>query len=210
MKGRKKKFEYITSTGAKKIMEIDGDEYAECDYGLVVDNSQSTQMLSQKLDTLAQAGLQNQMFNFSTLMKLYSTESMSEKIRMMENAEKRAQEQQEQMQQMQQQMQQQQLEAEAQQRQLEMEQKDLQNQRDNDTRLLVAQIQAQANIDSSVARASGFTETPVQPLSEKDRAELQQKLREQQDKNKLEHEKLQLEREKIKSQERIAKQKSNT
>lgn len=209
MKGRKKKFEYITSTGAKKIMEIDGDEYAECDYGLVVDNSQSTQMLSQKLDTLAQAGLQNQMFNFSTLMKLYSTESMSEKIRMMENAEKRAQEQQEQMQQMQQQMQQQQLEAEAQQRQLEMEQKDLQNQRDNDTRLLVAQIQAQANIDSSVARASGFTETPVQPLSERDRAELQQKLREQQDKNKLEHEKLQLEREKIKSQERIAKQKSN-
>jgi hypothetical protein len=209
MKGRKKKFEYITSTGAKKIMEIDGDEYAECDYGFVVDNSQSTQMLSQKLDTLAQAGLQNQMFNFSTLMKLYSTESMAEKIRMMENAEKRAQEQQEQMQQMQQQMQQQQLEAEAQQRQLEMEQKDLQNQRDNDTRLLVAQIQAQANIDSSVARASGFTETPVQPLSERDRAELQQKLREQQDKNKLEHEKLQLEREKIKSQERIAKQKSN-
>jgi hypothetical protein len=165
-------------------------------------------MLFQKLDTLAQAGLQNQMFNFSTLMKLYSTESMAEKIRMMENAEKRAQEQQEQMQQMQQQMQQQQLEAEAQQKQLEMEQRDLQNQRDNDTRLLVAQIQAQANIDSSVARASGFTETPVQPLSERDRAELQQKLREQQDKNRLEHEKLQLEREKIKSQERIAKQKN--
>lgn len=53
-----------------------------------------------------------------------------------------------------------------------MEQRDLQNQRDNDTRVLVAQIQAQANIDSSVARASGFTETPAQPISEKERAEL--------------------------------------
>jgi hypothetical protein len=77
LKGRKKKFEYITSTGAKRLMEIDGDEYNECDYGLVVDNSQGTQLLSQKLDTLAQAGLQNQLFNFSTLMKLYSTDSIS-------------------------------------------------------------------------------------------------------------------------------------
>jgi hypothetical protein len=209
MKGRKKKFEYITSTGAKKIMEIDGDEYAECDYGLVVDNSQSTQMLSQKLDTLAQAGLQNQMFNFSTLMKLYSTESMAEKIRMMENAERQAQERAAQQQQMQNQVQQQQLEAEANQKQLEMEQRDIQNQRDNDTRILVAQIQAQANIDSSVARASGFTETPVQPISEKDRLDLQQRLKEQQDKNQLDREKLQLEREKIKSQERIAKSKNS-
>ena len=87
-----------------------------------------------------------------------------------------------------------------------MEQRDIQNQRDNDTRILVAKIQAQANIDSSVARASGFTETPMQPLTEKERAELLQRTREFDEKNKLDHEKLQLEREKIKSQERIAKQ----
>lgn len=209
LKGRKKKFEYITSTGAKRIMEIDGDAYNECDYGLLVDNSQGTQLLSQKLDGLAQAGLQNQLFNFSTLMKLYSTDSIAEKIRMMESAERQAQERQEQQQQMQQQLQQQQLEAEINQKQMEMEQRDIQNQRDNDTRILVAQIQAQANIDSSVARASGFTETPIQPISEKDRLELQQKIQEQQDKNQLEREKLQLEREKIKSQERIAKNKNN-
>lgn len=209
LKGRKKKFEYITSTGAKRLMEIDGDEYNECDYGLVVDNSQGTQLLSQKLDTLAQAGLQNQLFNFSTLMKLYSTDSISEKIRMMESAERQAQERAEQQQQMQNQLQQQQLEAEANQKQFEMEQRDMQNQRDNDTRILVAQIQAQSNIDSSVARASGFTETPVQPISEKDRLELQQRLKEQQDKNQLDREKLQLEKEKIKSQERIAKSKNN-
>ena len=209
LKGRKKKFEYITSTGAKRIMEVDGDEYNECDYGLVVDNSQGTQMLFQKLDTLAQAGLQNQLFNFSTLMKLYSTDSIAEKIRMMENAERQAQERQEEQQQQQMQLQQQLLEAEAQQKQMEMEQRDIQNQRDNDTRILVAQIQAQANIDSSVARASGFTENPVQPISEKDRLELQQRLKEQQDKNQLDREKLQLEREKIKSQERIAKSKNS-
>ena len=205
MRGRKKKFEYITTSGATRIMEIDGDEYAECDYGLVVDNSQGTQLLMNKLDTLAQAGLQNQLFNFSTMMKLYSSDSISEKTRMMEAAERRAEELQQQQAQMQQQMQQQQLEAQAQQKQLEMEQKDVQNQRDNETRLLVAQIQAQASIDAGVARASGFTENPVTPLSEKDRLQLQQQIQERKEKNDLEKEKLQLEREKIKSQERIAK-----
>ena len=206
LKGRKKKFEYLTSTGATRIMEIDGDEYAEADYGLVVDNSQGTQLFIQKLDTLAQAGLQNQLFNFSTMMKLYSTDSLQEKVRMMEAAEKRAEELQQQMREQERQMQQQQLEAQSQQKQLEMEQKEIQNQRDNDTRILVAQIQAQASIDSSVAKASGFTDEPVSSISEKDRIELKQKMDEFQAKNELEKEKLQVEREKIKSQERIARQ----
>lgn len=209
LKGRKKKFEYITSNGSQRIMEIDGDEFAECDYGLVIDNSQGVQALSQKLETLAQAGLQNQMINFSTMMKIYSTDSISEKVKMIEIAERRMQEQQEEQQQQQMQMQQQQLQAQAEQKQLEMEQRDIQNQRDNDTRILVAKIQAQANIDSSVARASGFTETPIQPLTDRERAELLQRTREFDEKNKIEHEKLQLEREKIKSQERIAKQRTN-
>ena len=209
LKGKKKKFEYITSTGSKRVLEVDGDMYNECDYGLVVDSSQGTQKLMQNLDTLAQAGVQNQLFNFSTLMKLYSSDSISEKIRMMENAERQAQERQEQQQEMQNQMQQQQLENAARQKQLEMEQRDIQNQRDNDTRILVAQIQAQSSIDSSVARASGFTDNPVQPISEKDRLELQQKIKEQQDKNQLDREKLQLEREKIKSQEKIAMSKNS-
>lgn len=208
MKGRIKKFEYITSTGAQQIMNIDGDEYNECDYGLVVDNSQGTQLLIQKLDTLAQAGLQNQLFNFSTMMKLYSSGSISEKIRMMEAAERRMQEQQQQVQEQQMQMQQQQMQAQAEAQQLEMEQRDAQNIRDNETRITVAQIQAQAQIDAGVARASGYTETPIQPLSEKDRLQLRQQIQENKDKNALEHEKLRLEREKIQSQERIAKSKN--
>ena len=207
LKGRKKKFEYLTSTGAQRFMEIDGDAYNECDYGLVVDNSQGTQLLMQKLDTLAQAGLQNQLFNFSTMMKLYSSDSIQEKVRMMEAAERHAQEVQEQQQRLEQQVQQQQMEAKAQLQQLEMEQRDIQNQRDNETRILVAQIQAQANIDSSAARASGYTENPVNPITDKDRLELQQKIRENEEKNNIEREKLKLEREKIKSQERIAKSK---
>lgn len=40
-----------------RIMDIDGDDFAEADYGLVVDNGNGVQELNQKLDTLAQAAL---------------------------------------------------------------------------------------------------------------------------------------------------------
>ena len=33
-----------------KIMEIDGDEIAECDYGLIVDNSNDIETFLQKLE----------------------------------------------------------------------------------------------------------------------------------------------------------------
>ena len=32
-----------------RIMEIDGDEFAECDYGLVVDNSNDSQKLQSQM-----------------------------------------------------------------------------------------------------------------------------------------------------------------
>ena len=59
LKGRSKKFQYILSDNSSKVMDIDGDEFAECDYGLVVDNSNGIQELQQKMDMLAQAALQN-------------------------------------------------------------------------------------------------------------------------------------------------------
>jgi hypothetical protein len=39
MKGRTKKFNYILPDYSRQMLEIDGDEFAECDYGLLVDNS---------------------------------------------------------------------------------------------------------------------------------------------------------------------------
>lgn len=57
LKGRNKKFQYILSDSSMRIMDIDGDDFAEADYGLVVDNGNGVQELNQKLDTLAQAAL---------------------------------------------------------------------------------------------------------------------------------------------------------
>lgn len=144
LKGRKKKFEYITSNGSRQLMEIDGDQFAECDYGIVVDNSPGTLALAQKLESLAQAGLQNQMFNFSTMMKLFGSESIPEKIKIMENAERKAQEMQQQQAQQQMQLQQQQMQQQAQMEQAKLDREYQMHQEDNETKILVAQINASA------------------------------------------------------------------
>lgn len=144
LKGRNKKFQYILSDTSLKVMDIDGDEFAESDYGLVVDNSQGTQELQQQLATLAQAALQTQTLSFSTITKLYTSSSLAEKQRLIEKDEKAIQERQAQAQQQQLESQQQIAEMQNQQKQSEMQLQDTLNQRDNETRILVAQIAAQA------------------------------------------------------------------
>lgn len=144
LKGRKKKFEYILDDGSREIMEIDGDEFAECDYGLVVDNSNGTLELNQKLDTLAQAALQNQLLDFSTIMKLYTTKSTAEKQRMVEANERRIREQQQQQQQQQMQIQQQQIQVQQQIEQAKMQLQYKMHQEDNETKILVSQINSVA------------------------------------------------------------------
>lgn len=184
-KGRSKKFPYILSDGSMKIMDVDGDEFAEADYGLVVDNSQGTQELAQKLDMLAQAALQNQTLSFSTIMRLYNSSSLAEKQRLVERDEQAIQERNDQAQQQQLQSQQQMAQLENEQRLAEMQQKEQANIRDNETKIIIAQIQASNKED-------GISE----PEDDDGRADLREKIREFDEKLKLEKEKLSFERKK--------------
>ena len=124
-------------------MDIDGDEFCECDYGLVVDNSTDTQKLYNQIDTLAQAALQNQ-YRLSTIVKLYSSASIAEKTKFIEIAEKQMAEQQEAIQQQTAQIEQQKVEAEMQMKQAEMDQKDRLAALDAETRIKVAEINSKA------------------------------------------------------------------
>ncbi len=144
LRGRSKKFQYIMSDGARKVMEIDGDKFCECDYGLVVDNSNDTQKLYSQIETLAQAALQNQTLNFASIMKLYTSSSIQEKIRMVESSEKRMEEVRQQIQQQNAMLQQQQAQNDMQMRQIEIQQKDELNRRDNETKIKVAEINSKA------------------------------------------------------------------
>lgn len=196
IKGRSLKFQYILSDNSYKVMDIDGDEFAECDYGLVVDNSSGTQQLQQKLDMLAQAALQNQALTFSTIMKLYNSSSLAEKQRMVEENEQQMIQRQQEAQQQQMQQQQQQLQAQAQMKQTEMELQDSLNQRDNETKILVATINAQSQND-------GIKE---QIASEESKANLMEKMREFNERLKLDRERLEFDKKKAETDASIKRQ----
>lgn len=144
LRGRNIKFQYILSDNSIHVMDIPGDEFCESDYGLIVDNSNDTQKLNSQIETLAQAALQNQLLDFSTVMKLYTSASIQEKIKIVDVAQKKMQQQQQQNAQMQQQEVQANLQAQQQQLQLKMEQEDKLNQRDNETKIRVAEINGKA------------------------------------------------------------------
>ena len=169
-----------------KVMDIDGDEFAECDYGLVIDNGQGSQELHQKLDMLAQAALQNQAISFSAIMKLYGSGSLAEKQRIVEKSEQDMKKSQGEAQQQQLQAQQQELAAEKELRVQDIMQKEQANIRDNETKILIATIGAQV----------ADNEDGIQEVDSTKRDELLEKIRQFDKKLELDKEKLLLDKKK--------------
>ena len=141
LKGQHVKFSYIGDDMTRQLAEIDGDEFAEEEYGLTVSNDDNINALQQKLDGMVQLGLQNQMISFSSAIKMYNSCSMREIQRLIEKDEQNMKQSQQQ-------------EAEAQQKQMQaqMEQQALQEQqsanldlqkfnREDETNRYIAELQ---------------------------------------------------------------------
>lgn len=148
LRGRNKKFQYILPDSSIELVEIEGDQFAEADFGLVVDSSQGAQEFKAQLETLAQAALQNQSLRFSTITKLFSTSSLAEKQRIIEKGEEEMIQSSQEQQQAEQEMLQQKMEMEDAAAMRSLDYQDRINQRDNETRIEVAEIQARARIAS--------------------------------------------------------------
>ncbi len=203
LKGKSKKFQYVLSDSSMRIMDIDGDEFSESDYGLLVDNGNGAQELSQKLDMLAQAALQNQTLSFSTIMKLYNSSSLAEKQRIVENDERKIQERNAQAQQEQLQIQQQEAQMKQEVEIAKMELEDTLNQRDNETRILVA------NIAASVKVNEGDTDGIQEPMSEGDKEKLREQIREFDARLALDKERLSFEKDKAKTDAELKRKQIN-
>ena len=199
-KGRNVKFQYINSDLTTMISEFDGDEFAECDYGLVVSTDYDIEKFRQEIDQAASMALQGGVISFSAYLKLKSSGSMSEKIKMIEQNEQEMRAQQQQMQQQQLQMQQQTAQMEMQFKQAEMEQKDAINQRDNETKLLIANIQALSKKD---ADSDGVVNEGVEDDN------LTERVREFDERLKLDKEKLEWEKKKNKDNNDVKLQIAN-
>ena len=143
LKGGSKKFQYILTDGASKVADIDGDEFAECDYGLVLDNSNESQRLEEGLLQLAHAAMQNQMMSFGAMMKVLSSPSMAEVHRIIEKDEKDMNERKSKEVQDNMKMQQAEIQYRKDVKKKKIQLEDTLNQRDNETRILIAEMSNQ-------------------------------------------------------------------
>ena len=121
---------------------------------------------------------------------------------MIENDERNMQQQAAQAQQAQQQAEQQRIEQELRLKTMELEQNDLLNQRDNETKVLIANIQANAKMQSP-------QDTAPEGDSNIERDRLNEQIREFDEKLKLDREKLSLDREKAKTDARLKEKQIN-
>jgi hypothetical protein len=92
LKGRQTKFSYIADDHTRQLAEIDGDEFAEEEYGLMVSNDDEINRMEQRLDGMVQMGLQNQMLSFSTAIKIYNSPSIREVQRLIQKDEQQMKE----------------------------------------------------------------------------------------------------------------------
>lgn len=145
LRGKNLKLQYISDDYANMIFDLDGDEFSEVDYGIIVDDDVSAAELSSKVEALAQAGIQNQLVSFSTIMQMMKGTSLSKVIRLIESDEKETKEQAANEAQSQREVMQQQIEATTNLENKKLELDNIKNIRDNETKLNVALLNKENN-----------------------------------------------------------------
>jgi hypothetical protein len=84
---RKEKRQYVMDDMTMTMLDIDGENFATAEYGLVVSNSSKDAELAGALKSLAQAGLQNDKLSFGDIMTIYMSDSMASVRRKIQTAE---------------------------------------------------------------------------------------------------------------------------
>lgn len=149
------KLQFISDEMASVITEIDGQQFNEADYGIMISNSSTDAELISTMKQLAQAGLQNDKINFSGLMDIYLSDSMSSIRRKIETYEEESEAKQQQQFEQTNQTQQQAIAAEAESKQADRETDMQKTLIGAETDITVAQIQSESGADNGdAARAT--------------------------------------------------------
>jgi len=142
LRGNNKKVQYILDDQTVEMLNIDGNEFAEADYGLVATASSKAVELEQMLKQNAQSFMQNG-GSMGTIMDIYFSPSLADMRKKIEIAEEKMQAnssaQAEQANKLAQQAQQDAMELEQQ----KLAAADGMNLRDNETKLMIANMQAE-------------------------------------------------------------------
>jgi len=148
LKGNNKKVQYILDDQTIEVLNIEGDEFNDADYGLVATSSSKSTELEQALKMHAQAFMQNG-GTFSTIMDIYFSPSLSDMRRKIEIAESDMHERNSQQQEQQNKLAQQ---AQADAKELElaiMAAEEARNIRDNETKIYIAELNHSSKMEDT-------------------------------------------------------------
>jgi hypothetical protein len=148
LKGNNKKVQYILDDQSIQILNIEGDEFSDNDYGLVATTSSKTQELEQMMKANAQAFMQNG-GGMSTIMDLYFSPSLMDMRRKLEEAEEQLHQRQNEQADAANKTQQQANQAAQELEQQKLKLQDIMNQRDNDTKYQIALLSAEAGTEET-------------------------------------------------------------
>jgi len=202
LKNRSKKIQYILGDESINLLNIDGDEFCEADYGILVSVNNKYQELDQVLKQLAHAGIQNDKMDFSTLMSIYMSDSLSDIRRKIETKEEEKNQQIQEQFEAEQQLKQQELQQQAEAAQAKEMAEEGRNIRDNMTKIEVALINAQKALQDGTLDKDGIA-NETELAKHKDKLELEmKKLQQDMQKHK---DNIQVKREQISAQRARAK-----
>jgi hypothetical protein len=156
LKNKSKKIQYILGDESINLLNVEGEDFAESDYGILVSINNKYQELDQVLKQLAHAGIQNDKMDFSTLISIYMSDSLSDIRRKIEEKETAKSQADQQKFEQEQQIQQQQIETNAQIQEEIMMAEETRNIRDNQTKLQIALINAQKAVENGTVDSDGL------------------------------------------------------
>ena len=135
-----KKIQYILDDQTIEILNMEGEEFAESDYGILVTNTPKTIELEQAIKQYAQAFIQNG-GSMSTIMDIYFSPSLMDMRRKLETAEEEMSQRQSASADEQNKIAREQMQMEQENIVAERELKDLINQRDNETKVYLKELE---------------------------------------------------------------------
>ena len=135
-----KKVQYILDDQTIEILNMEGEDFAESDYGILVTNTAKSIELEQAIKQYAQAFIQNG-GSMSTIMDIYFSPSLMDMRRKLENAEEEMHQRNSESSQQQNKLAEEKMKMDQENIVAERELKDLINQRDNETKVYLKELE---------------------------------------------------------------------
>lgn len=87
LKGTNKKIQYLLDDMSIEVLNVEGEEFVDADYGVVITSDKYSKQFRQSLLENSQAALQNQLIKYSDLFTIYSSSSLVEMRKTIEASE---------------------------------------------------------------------------------------------------------------------------